>query len=689
MIFSSPNIFLVMFLLWAIGAIGSLVFMKSDKWANYWGNCFAIFGSVAGLISSLLVLISGSSFSFSVPTTLPLLSLSFNVDRLSGFFIFTISLISLLTSIYALGYVRHYYGKYNIGTLGFFYNIFLTGMVVVSSASSVLFFLIVWEIMSLASYFLVIFENKERNNITAGSLYFIMTHIGTAFITLAFLLLYHSTGSLDFGIIKSNIVTVKPLIKNIVFILALIGFGTKAGIIPFHIWLPSAHPAAPSHVSALMSGVMIKTGIYMLIRIFVDIMADTPLWWGAVVLLLGAISSILGVLYALTEHDIKRLLAYHSIENIGIILLGLGSSLIFWSLNMKPFAFLGLTAALFHTLNHAIFKALLFMGAGAVISEMHTRNMEEYGGLIKYMPQTAFFFLIGAMSISALPPFNGFFSEWLTFQSLFKGIIGSDISVCWVFILAAGSLAFTGGLAAMCFVKVFGATFLARPRSQEVYHANESNITLRIGMITLTTLTLVIGITAGPVTNILSDVVNDLAVFHPTTAGQTIQSLQPAYYSTPFTVGLQNNFAAISMPLIFISLVLVSVLVFFIVCLITRKRKIKYGATWDCGTTLSPRMEITATGFANSIIAIFRGVLKPTKQVSIKYRDENMRYFPKTETVKLGTKDIYRGYFYQPLHIFTIKVSEYVKRIQSGNINMYILYILLTLIAILLMVTTK
>ena len=309
---------------------------------------------------------------------------------------FAISLISLFASIYALGYVKHYYKKYNISTLGFFYNIVPAGMVLVVSASSILFFLIVWDIMSLASYFLVIFENKVRNNLKAGSLYFIMPHIGTAFITLAFLLLYHATRSLDFGIINSNIVAVTPLIKNIVFILALIGLGTKAGIIPFHIWLPSTHQAAPFHVSALMSGVMIKTGIYMLIRIFVDIMPDAPLWWGAIILLLGATSSILEVLYALTERDIKRLLAYHSIENIEIILLGLGSSLLFWSLNIKFFAILGLTAALFHTLNHAIFKALLFMGTGTVISQTHIRNMEEYGGLIKYMPQTAFFFLVGS-----------------------------------------------------------------------------------------------------------------------------------------------------------------------------------------------------------------------------------------------------------------------------------------------------
>lgn len=655
-----------------------MVFSKNDRMANWWGNSFAIFGAIAGLVSSLSVLISGPIFSSNTTSSLPLLSLSFNVDKLSAFFIFIISLIALFASVYALGYVKHYYKKYNIGALGFFYNIFLAGMVMVVSANNALFFLIVWEIMSLVSYFLVIFENKEKENVKAGSLYFIMTHIGTAFIMLAFLLLYRATGSLDFSVIKENIGAVAPLVKNIIFILALVGFGTKAGIIPFHVWLPSAHPAAPSHVSALMSGVMIKTGIYMFIRIFMDIMPSAPLWWGVIILLLGAVSSLLGVLYALTEHDIKRLLAYHSIENIGIILLGLGSSLIFWSLNMKPLAILGLVAALFHTLNHAVFKSLLFMGAGSVISATHTRNMEEYGGLIKYMPQTAFFFLVGCMAISGLPPFNGFFSEWLTFQSLFSGMRAADISVHWVFMLAAGSLAFTGGLAAMCFVKAFGATFLARPRSEEVRHAKESGLALRIGMAVLAALTLVTGFAAGTVTNVLSDVVNDLGIF---------RSFEPAFYSTALTVGLRNGFASISMPLILVSLIFAIAITFFFVSLITRNRKVKIGRTWDCGTALGPRMEITSTGFARSIITIFQGMLKPTKQTSIEYRDEDMRYFPKTSTVEFGVQDIYHSYFYQPMNLLITKASEQVKRIQSGNVNMYILYILVILIALLLTVT--
>ena len=670
----SSNIFFLSLLLWIAGAVGALVLSKNDRMANWWGNSFAILGSCVGLLFSLSVLIIGSTFSFNIDSTLPLLSLSFSVDKLSAFFIFLISLIALLASIYALGYVKHYYKKYNIGALGFFYNIFLAGMVMVVSAHNALFFLIVWEIMSLASYFLVIYENKEKENVQAGSLYFIMTHVGTAFITLAFLLLYRSTGSLDFGVIKETIGNSSPLIADTVFILALIGFGTKAGIIPFHIWLPNAHPAAPSHVSALMSGVMIKTGIYMFIRMFMDMLPDAPLWWGVVILILGAISSLFGVLYALTEHDIKRLLAYHSIENIGIILLGLGSSLVFWSLDMKPLAVLSLVAALFHTLNHAIFKALLFLGAGSVISQTHTRNMEEYGGLIKYMPQTALFFLAGSMAISALPPLNGFFSEWMTFQSLFNGIMASNVPVRWVFILAAGSLAFTGGLAAMCFVKAFGVTFLARPRSENVRHARESGFALRVGMAVLAALTLVIGFTAGSITNAVSGVVSDLSAFN---------SSEPAFFSTIQTVGMRNGFASISMPLILASLIVTMALTFFAVYLASRNRKTKIGRTWDCGTTLGPRMEITATGFSNSIVTIFRGALKPTKQTSIEYRDEDMRYFQKSSTVELGIQDIYNRYFYQPVHMLTIKASEYVKRIQSGNINMYVLYILAILIALL------
>lgn len=675
---TAENTFLITLLIWFVGAFGSLIFWKNYRLANVWANSLAIVGAIFGLISSIQYLFYSNGLALNLPLSLPNLAVSFYIDKLAAFFIFVISLIALLASVYALGYVKHYYENYNLGALGFFYNAFLAGMVMVVSAHQVLFFLLAWELMSLTSYFLVIYENKKKENLEAGSLYFIMTHIGTAFIALAFYLLYRSTGSLDFGLIKENFGLVAPLTKNIIFILALIGFGTKAGIIPFHIWLPSAHPAAPSHVSALMSGVMIKTGVYMMIRLFMDVMAGAPLWWGAAILIIGATSSLLGVLYALTEHDIKRLLAYHSIENIGIILLGLGGAMAFWSMDMKPYAILSLTAALFHTLNHAVFKGLLFLGAGAVISATHTRNMEEYGGLIKRLPQTAMFFLIGSLAISALPPFNGFFSEWLTFQSMFGGIMTSVISVRWIFILAAGSLAFTGGLAAMCFVKAFGISFLARPRSEEAEKAKEAGLTLRIGMAILAALALIIGLASGPVAGQIGEVVKNLSIFN---------SAEPSFYSSALHVRLKNNFAAVSLPLIFISLAMVIALVYLIVTLITRKRKVKIRLTWDCGANLNSRMEITSTGFARSIVAIFRGVLKPTQQVGVEYRDGTTRYFPKSSKVELGIQDIYQNYLYKPLHDLTTKVSEQVIKTQGGDVNIYILYILVVLIALLLIVT--
>jgi len=674
---SSQFSFFASLLLFACGAAGSLIFRKNDAAANFCGNAFAIAGSIAGLISSLLVLMFDSSFACGMGSFLPLLSFSFNVDKLSAFFIFTISLISLFASLYAMGYVVHFYKKYDVGALGFFYNTFIAGMMMVVSANHALFFLIVWEVMSLSSYFLVIYENKEKRNVKAGSVYFVMTHIGTAFIMLSFLLLYAATGSLDFSVIKENIVNIRPVIKNLVFGLALVGFGTKAGMIPLHIWLPGAHPAAPTHVSALMSGVMIKTGVYMFIRIFVDMMSDVPVWWGMVIVIAGAVSALLGVLYALTEHDIKRLLAYHSIENIGIILLGLGSALIFLALGMKPFAALGLVAALFHTLNHATFKALLFLGAGAVISETHTRNMEAYGGLIKQMPQTAFFFLVGAMAISALPPFNGFFSEWLTFQSLFAGIRSLDITVQGVFILAVGALAFTGGLAAACFVKVFGATFLARPRSEEARHAGEVALSLRTGMAALAVLSLLFGLFSGTVAHLLSEVVHSLPVFNSTEA---------AFTANASLFKFNDNFASVSLPLIFVSLVSVTAAVFFLVHILTKSRKVRLGCTWDCGAHLTPRMEITATGFSRSIITVFRGILQPTQQYQIEYMDAEIRYFTKANRVRLEIKDIYSSYFYSPMQDLVAKISEYVKQIQGGNINIYVLYIFMILIALLLLV---
>jgi hydrogenase-4 component B len=662
-----------MLAVFAAGAFGALLFRHHDTAANLWSNSLAIVGSATGLIFSGVALFNGTVTAFGADSTLPLLSFSIRIDQLSAFFMLVISLVAIFCSVYALDYVRHYYGKYSIGVLGFFYNVFIVSMILVVTAHNALFFLIAWEVMALASYFLVIYERRESTSIRAGSLYFIMTHAGTAFIIIAFLLMYRTTGSFDFGEIRDGIAAASPLVKNAIFISALIGFGVKAGVIPLHIWLPSAHPAAPSHVSALMSGVMIKTGIYMMVRIYLDILPGTYLWWGLALLIIGAISSLLGVLYALSEHDLKRLLAYHSIENIGIILLGLGSALVFSSYSVTTLAALGLAAALFHTMNHATFKALLFLGAGSVIGATHTRNIEKYGGLIKMMPQTALFFLIGSMAISALPPLNGFFSEWLTFQALFQGIVGFDVITKIIFILAIGSLAFTGGLAAACFVKAFGITFLARPRSDQAAQASETNVLPRLAMAGLALLIIGLGLFSGMVLGTLTKVTASMTNLHG------VQAADVAQFES---VSIQNGFGETSMPALFIGIIAASVAVTVVVAVLTRKRRTETGPTWDCGSDLTPRMEITATGFSRSLITISRGVLRPSSETEIEYHDAN-RYFPKIGTVTMGLHDIYQTYIYKPLRDLTTLLAAQFTKVQSGNINVYILYIFLTLIGLL------
>lgn len=658
---------------YTIGAVGGLSLRKRNMWSNWFGNGFAIIGSVFALLSSISVFVFGTMVVWQASSMNSLLTFSIYIDRLSACFVFLIGLIALFASIYSIGYSKHYdTNEHRIGMLAFFYNVFLAGMLLVVTAHQAVYFLVVWEIMSLASYFLVIFEGEKSENQKAGLWYFVMTHAGTACLMVAFLLLYRATGSFDFSVIKDQMGTVSMAVKDAVFLLCLIGFGTKAGMIPFHIWLPKAHPAAPSFVSALMSGVMIKTGIYMLIRVLMDLLPVGPAWWGILIMVIGTISAFVGVLYALAEGDIKKMLAYCSIENVGIILIGLGASMTFWSLHMYGFAMISLAAALFHTLNHAVYKALLFFSAGSVISATHTRDMEAYGGLIKRMPVTSACFFVGSMAISALPPFNGFFSEWMTIQSLFTGILNIHSTVRWVFIFAMSGLAFAGGLALMTFVKAFGVSFLARPRTVQAEQAKEVGLSLKMSMVVLAGMTLVIGICAKPIATLLYSVSGERAAFAQANASPS--TLTETYLNGP---------SSVSMPWLFTTLAITIIVLWWIVRMITKQRTVQYGRTWDCGTTLQPRMEITPMGFSRTMVLIFKGVLRPTKQTSSQYRDADMRYFSKPDRIQIGLHDVYQTYLYGPVQVLVTKVSEYVKTVQNGNVNAYVSYILLVLIALL------
>lgn len=662
--------FILAIISFGIGALGSLIFGKSEYIAHRLGSFFAVVGSLLGFASGLAVILSGNHPLINIPSLLPLISINISIDALSAFFVAVISAVAFLATVYGIGYMNHFR---KLRSFYFFYNIFIASMLLVVTAQNAFYFLMVWELMSLSSYFLVIFKNEEEDNVRAGLVYLIMTHIGTAFISLAFLIIYRFAGSFDFEMIKNNFGALPAAAQFWSLLFALIGFGIKAGIIPLHSWLPKAHPAAPSHVSALMSGVMIKIGIFMLIKFFLDFAPAVSVWWGLAILLLGAVSSLLGVLYALTEHDIKRLLAYHSVENIGIILMGLGSAVTFSALGFKSLALVGITASLFHIMNHAVFKALLFLGAGAVVMQTHSKNMEEYGGLIKRMPQTTFFFLIGSVAISALPPFNGFASEWLTFQALFSGISSSGFFVKSVFFAAAASLAFTGGLAAACFVKAFGITFLARPRSKESRQAEEVKFPLRFSMAALSLLALALGIFSGAAVSWLAKISTTLRSFQ----GIDIASLG----ENQLNVANINLSAQLSMPFVAAAVIFALAITVLGVYIVSRKQKVKICGTWDCGTELTPRMEITGTGFSRSLISIFKGVLKPTKQTDSEYHDADMRYFAKSSKVELGIRDIYESYLNEPLHKIMLLLAEQAKKIQSGNINLYVLYIFIALIA--------
>ncbi|HUC89985.1 MAG TPA: hydrogenase 4 subunit B [Patescibacteria group bacterium] len=673
---ASTSGFIALLSLFGLGMAGCLLGAKNDKFANIWGNICAICGSLWGLTFASSMLITGNELAMKAQVSnFSSFSLALHIDKLAAFFLFVISLIALFCSVYGIGYVREYYKRYSIGLLGFLYSAFIVGMLLVVTASNGIFFLVAWEIMSLASYFLVVYDRNEPQNVRAGYIYLIMTHVGAVCILLAMLILQHYTHSFDFAAIAAGIHLLPASALAAVFVLAFIGLGTKAGVIPLHIWLPSAHPAAPSHVSALMSGVMIKTGIYMMIRLFLDVLQPIPTWWGVVVLVMGGISAVLGVLYALTEHDLKRLLAYHSIENIGIILLGLGGAMIFSSLHRPELVLLALAAALFHTLNHAVFKSLLFLSAGSVIQATHTRNIEKYGGLIKLMPLAALFFLVGSMAISALPPFNGFFSEWLTYQSLFNGFAAGGEKITWIFVFGAASLAITGGLALACFVKAFGTAFLARPRSDAAKHAKESSWPMWVGMGGLALLCLAIGLGSAPVASALTNIsrqVTGIAGPSAATAGAK-------------TIAVNNGASSVSGLAALALILLATASVWFVAkYVINRRQKVVVGETWDCGTPLTGRMEITASGFARSIHIMFKALLRPSLHHQVEYHNPVNPYSVKSRKVSMAVHDIYYSHLYLPAYRALIACSRFTKRIQNGNLNTYVLYIFGILILALL-----
>lgn len=654
------------------GAFGALFTAHRTSLSRVVGHAGALLGALGALALGTAGLLGGT-LQLTIPELLPLGGAALGVDRLSAFFIVVIAVGAIPVALYAVGYTRAYTGKHSLAAMGFAFNVFIAAMVLVALARNVLTFLFLWEAMSLASYVLVMTEHEREDTMRAGWVYFVMTHAGFAALFLGFLLLARATGTMDFAGWGAAAGKLDPTSRNLIFVLLALGFGLKAGAIPLHVWLPRAHPAAPSHVSALMSGVMIKLGVYGIARVAFDWLGAGPVWWGGAILVVGAVSAVLGVLYALVEHDLKRLLAYHSVENIGIIMLGLGGGMLFQTSHLPGLAALALVAGLYHTLNHAVFKSLLFMGAGAILHATHTRNMEEMGGLIKRMPQTAALFLVGSVAIAALPPFNGFISEWLTFQSLLLSFQISAHTVNLIFALGVAALALTSGLAAACFVKAFGITFLALPRSESAAHAREVEWTMRAAMALLALACIVLGV-APPLT---------LASLEA-----TVFDLMGGRADMRFdwnAVVAHDGFGWVAPLWIALGLVAFLVAIPLAPRLIGAKNRRRYYETWGCGRALqTARFEYTATAFANPFKRVFALLYRPVKELDIEFHPES-RYFVRTIAYYNEGRLIFEDALYRPLLRMIQALAREARVLQSGNVHGYLVYILVALVALLIL----
>jgi hydrogenase-4 component B len=483
------------------------------------------------------------------------------------------------------------------------------------------------------------------------------------------------SGSADFASFRTAAVHLSSSQQATAFVLFFLGFGIKAGVIPFHIWLPAAHPVAPSNISALLSGIVLKAGIYGMARIFLDGLGVLPSWAGLLVLIVGVASAVLGVLYALMEHDLKRLLAYHSIENIGIILIGLGAALVFRVAGHPQLAAVALIAALFHTLNHAIFKCLLFLGAGSVLHSTRSRNMEQLGGLIRPMPVTAFCFLIGAVAISGLPPLNGFVSEWLTYQSLLAGFGVTGGLTRILFPLAGSMLALTGALAAACFVKAFAITFLALPRSDESRGAHEAPRSMLVGMSCLTVACLSLGLGATWFLHVFDALTEQLL------ASRVGTNLITAH-GWVLSAGTPHG-GLVSTSVIAIALLFLLIPAVLLVSIAGRRFASRRGPAWDCGLAgLSEENEYTATGFSKALRMIFSVLYQPRREIQAVF--DVSPYFPKAIRFESEIEPTFEKRLYEPLKDLLLRFATRMRAIQAGSIHAYLAYIFITLVLLLL-----
>ncbi|NOX25079.1 MAG: hydrogenase [Deltaproteobacteria bacterium] len=609
-------------------------------------------GCLLGLYGALNLLYRPEAVSAAWPL-LHTFTLSLKIDRLSAFFLLPVFIVSPLAALYSYNYLENPALSLRVAVNYFFYALLTAAMALVACADNIITFALAWELMSLSSFFLVIYDFKKTAARQAGYLYFIFAQAGAMAIFASFALLYNYTGSMDFAAFASTPETAKSLI----FTLAFIGFGSKAGIIPLHVWLPHAHPAAPSHVSAIMSGVMIKMGIYGIIRMY-SLLHPQGAYCAELVIIVGAVTGVMGVVYALGQHNLKRLLAYHSVENIGIILLGLGIGMLGIATGNEIMAALGFAGGLLHILNHAIFKSLLFMGAGAVQHRTGTLVIERLGGLMKRMRLCGITFLIGSLAICGLPPFNGFISEFLIYNGAFQGVKSPPDLFLFV-ILTILSLAVIGGLAIACFTKVVGIVFLGEARSEAAAQARPAGPAIQAAMIILAVFCVVIGL----LPQVIMPVVMPAAI-----------SILP-HQIIPRGLDMSGMAGNLSFGAVGFSL---------IVLIIIGLRKLftgpaPYAPTWGCGfSQRNPRMQYTGSSFAASLLDFY----KPFVKVDEKFSGIH-GFFPQKAEYHSETQDIsevgLQRLIVQPI----MRLTDRLRWLQHGHIQLYIGYIFFALVGLL------
>ncbi len=622
----------------------SLIKTSNSKISNL-SLFFILIGCFLTLIFSVDLIWKDKIFFY--PYVLSGIPINLYIDRLSAFFLILISLVSFSVVLYAFGYLKHVNPKKR-NFLTALMAIFILAMGLVVSTKNLFAFLIFWELMSLSSFLLVMFEYQKKETKKAGIFYFVMTQLSTVFLLFAFVLIYKFTGNLDITSLKN----LPNMIILIIYAALFIGFSIKAGVIPFHKWLPYAHPASPSLISALMSGIMIKIAIYGLIR-FILILPSMQLFWGLIILILGSFSAVLGIIYALKEHDLKRLLAYSSIENIGIIFICVGLYLIFLNYGFKEIALIALIAGLFHTLNHALFKSLLFLNAGAIINATNTRDIEKMGGLIKTIPLTAILFLIGAISISALPPLNGFISELLIFQVFFKSSLIPIPLVKLILCVSLCILALTSALSLACFTKVFGLVFLALPRSIEAQNTKEAPLAMILGQSILAFFCVFLGVFAFQIFTLVGEI-------------------------------LKLKFNLPNMFIITLVFLVISGLVVAFVWLFASK-KVRKTETWGCGlNSQNAQMEYTASGFSEPIVTIFKSIYQTKKINQRNFFDKEQTVFKDGEA-KIILIKFFEEYLYFPILKLVLLISKLIDNLQKDqDLDTYLFYSFITIILLIL-----